>query len=259
MLGRTTIFLTVFLATAASAADQKILIPILYNSSQWVTFVSVLNQDAVRPFRSPGVQFFVSCAIPEGCQNRELAPGQIGGLYGINARGGLILLAPPELADKLVLRLSIRRAPVRTISGFTDLPVVRERDFRTSTITLLGVPLRDVFGDVPIRTRLRIYGPDGGDSSQVRVSLRNPVAPQGQPIEPRIVTLSIPPIETVGPPPPPLPAFAELDLATTFPIALQFGPSYNVDIEPVTPNLRFWAFVTVTDNATNEVTVITPQ
>jgi hypothetical protein len=73
------------------------------------------------------------------------------------------------------------------------------------------------------------------------------------------VTLSTPLVETVASPPPPLPAFAELDLAATFPAAAQAGSIFNVAIEPLTSNLRFWAFITVTDNTTNEVTAITPQ
>lgn len=32
-----------------------------------------------------------------------------------------------------------------------------------------------------------------------------------------------------------------------------------LEIEPVTPGLRYWAFVTVTNNATSHVTTITPQ
>ena len=259
MLGRTAFSLVAFLITASATADEKLLIPILYNSAQWATGVSVFNGDNTQTFRTPGVQFFISCAIPEGCNVPELGPAQIGGLYGINARGGLLLIAPSGLADKLVFRLSIRRAPIRTLSGFTDLPVIRERDFRTSIITFISVPLRDIFGDQPMRTRLRIYDPDGNAMSQVRVSLRHGGDPRGQPVESRDVTLSIPPIETVLSQPPPLPAFAELDLAATFPAAVQAGSIFNVAVEPLTSNLRLWAFITVTDNTTNEVTAITPQ
>jgi hypothetical protein len=40
-------------------------------------------------------------------------------------------------------------------------------------------------------------------------------------------------------------------------------PAYSsnivVEVEPVTPGLRFWAFVTVTDNETQHVLTITPH
>jgi hypothetical protein len=30
-------------------------------------------------------------------------------------------------------------------------------------------------------------------------------------------------------------------------------------VEPLTPGMRFWAFITITDNATQQVTVVSPQ
>jgi len=56
----------------------------------------------------------------------------------------------------------------------------------------------------------------------------------------------------------PTPAYAEFDLAQVFPAAASQAFNFNIDVEPVTPGLRLWAFWTVT-NAANDVTAIWPQ
>jgi hypothetical protein len=58
------------------------------------------------------------------------------------------------------------------------------------------------------------------------------------------------------------PAFAAIDLATAFPRYFAANPG-KIDVSVRTNDAsnvqRFWAFVTVTHNETQNVTVITPQ
>jgi hypothetical protein len=252
--------IALFLASAANAADQKILVPIYYNAPgagvTWRSALAITNKMS-QPFRSPGVMFGIMCPIPEGCQSDMVPPGEFGALAVGNAPGGLLLLAPADEADKLVLRLEVGAAPRSLIVvGGTAIPIVRERDFRTGTITLPDVATH---GDLrPLRTRLRIYDPDAHEGAQVRVSLRSWSTPTAQPVESKIITLHIAPVTGSGTPPP-TPAYAEFDVAAMFPVSTNLGFNYNIDIEPVTPGLRLWAFATITDGITNEVTAVWPQ
>ncbi|HYS52513.1 MAG TPA: hypothetical protein VER58_01960 [Thermoanaerobaculia bacterium] len=128
------ILLLLLIAASAEAADQKILIPVLYNGpgqgTRWQSGLAIINKMS-QSFRSPGVPFAILCPIPEGCFADAIPAGQFGWLALNTAPGGLLLMAPAEEADKLVLRLEIGAVPRNPINGIgTAIPIVRERDFR---------------------------------------------------------------------------------------------------------------------------------
>jgi hypothetical protein len=55
------------------------------------------------------------------------------------------------------------------------------------------------------------------------------------------------------------PAYAEIaDLVEAFPQIAAYE-RLRIRIEPLTPGMRYWAFVTITDNMTQHVTVVSPQ
>jgi hypothetical protein len=251
-----TAFLSFIFTTAAFSADQKILIPVFYNGpgagAAWRSAL-VINNKMSQPFRSPGVTFGILCPIPEGCFADAIPAGQFGALVLSSAPGGLLLMAPAEEVEKLVLRLEISAVPRSPIIlGGTAIPIVRERDFRTSTITLPFVAMGG-----GIRARVRIYDPDSSAGTQVRVSIRSWTSPTSDPLDSRVLTLQETRVAGATMPIP-TPGYAEFDVANTFPAVAPLGFNFNIDIEPVTPGLRFWAFATTT-NAANEVTAIWPQ
>jgi hypothetical protein len=172
-------------------------------------------------------------------------------LNAINTRGGILFTVPSADADQIVFRLNVSASPRNPLYEGTDLPVVRERDFRRSKITLPAVNFSP--GIRPSRARLRVYDPDAHPGATVRVTLRewNDLrqslysATQLFLLDPTDVEVApggIPPSAST-----PVPSYAEIDLQAVFPSAQGL---VNVEVEPVTPDLRFWAFVTVTDNAT---------
>ena len=255
MLGRSISLLILFLASPAAAADQKVLVPIFYNgpgaATQWRSFIVVVNKMS-RPFNPPGVGFLIFCPIPEGCISGGVPAGGSGVVQGPNAPGGFLLTVPADEADQLILRLEIAAVrPNQTAVAGTEVPVVRERNFRTSTITLPAVVTH---GD-SLRTRLRVYDPDANEIALARVSLRFWDAPTSDPVESHIVTLYPAPVAGAQP----TPAYAEFDVATAFPIATPLGFVFNIDIEPLSPAQRLWAFATITYSPNNEVTLVTPQ
>ena len=178
---------------------------------------------------------------------------------------GRILYVDRAGADQLVYlnRLyDLTRSPAYAV----DIPVVRERDLKSSRLTLANVPL-----DPRVRTRLRVYDPfqTAGGEVVVRFWAEWPVSNIGaaasfQP--PQLLgSISLKLHTTVRPPDEGdldvEPAYAELPIT---PDLLSNIPPYStahfsIDVEPVTPGLRFWAFVSVTDNESQHVLLITPH
>lgn len=151
----------------------------------------------------------------------------------------------------------------------TSIPVVREKDVFTGKLQLLDIPIDSHFRDA-----LRIYDFDsyGPDSSSVRVRIYDMcgVGPldrdcQMTPLVDTAVTLQVIHASTIPSEPaswmyPDLlaafPQLGNVPPAMYDPIAV---PRVRIDIDPITPGLRFWAFVSVTNNATQHVTVIAPN
>jgi hypothetical protein len=82
------------------------------------------------------------------------------------------------------------------------------------------------------------------------------------PMAERIVSLLPPEGRTSLPPPgdfPRWPAYAELPAISALLPALGQTARIRIEVEPLTPGLVFWTFVSVTNNSTQQVTTITPQ
>jgi hypothetical protein len=135
-----------------------------------------------------------------------------------------------------------------------QLPVVREREFTTGTVHILGIPVT-----ADNRPRLRVYGIDPALAGNVRVRIfaEDPELPQ-QLLGDRVIALTAVP-KTYGfanytfdlrPP------VAELDLAALLPGHVGM---VRLEITPVTPGLSIWGFVSLTDNLTQAITLRTPN
>jgi hypothetical protein len=144
-----------------------------------------------------------------------------------------------------------------------DLPVVRERDLRTSTLSLPDVPL-----DPRFRLLLRVYDPFQTPNAQVRVRFwsiwqatnTGVSAFTSQPpqlLGERTLTLKVRPQS--GDEASVEPGYAQLsfDRSTLSSVPASSNGAIAVDVEPLTAGLRFWAFITVTHNATQRVMTIT--
>lgn len=143
----------------------------------------------------------------------------------------------------------------------TRIPTVRERDFRRGAITIPGVPMGTVF-----RNTVRVFSPDG-ERHQFRV---------------RVLTHATLPAAAWGPYPPHEPVIAEVLATYTvsaeandpadksgFPwsvpmasIPIPYFPGntkVQVQIDVVDDErAAYWAYVSVTNNETQQVTLLTP-
>lgn len=133
------------------------------------------------------------------------------------------------------------------VDAGTEIPVVKEHDLLTATAHLLAVPLNE-----RSRLMLRIYELTQMESRfRIRLSIQHEgtAAQQLRDFELTATTNEPGPFRAQ-------PAYAGY---SAFQIP-QDGPTGLVrfEIEPLSPGVRFWAFVSVTNNETQRVTLITP-
>lgn len=211
------------------AVFQRVLLPVVFSGaggfgSRWVTEGAVVNRSNVtRTVR--GV---------------ELQPGQRVAISSLGSfPGGLILAIPRAWANALRFNTIVRDASHDEASWGTEVPVVREDDFRTS-----GIELPDVVIDPRYRTSIRLYGLDGvaetvsvfvsgnGRTAGANIDLQQGSAEQ--------------------------PAYAMVDLGAAFREPLPPG-TYTVTIGSPASFHEFWAMASITNNTTQQVTLITPR
>lgn len=154
---------------------------------------------------------------------------------------GRLFFVPAAHADDFVANLRVTDVTRQAQSHGVEVPVARLRDFTPGRIVLLGVPV-----DPRFRNTLRIYGLPGG-SQFVNVTVNGvttgvPLRSSGSLYEP---------------------SYAEF---TAFPPASQLMSPQNsvtVTIEPPVRGIvgptAVWAFVSVTNNDTQQITLVTPN
>ncbi|HVT03047.1 MAG TPA: hypothetical protein VHL58_06675, partial [Thermoanaerobaculia bacterium] len=133
-----------------------------------------------------------------------------------------------------------------------DLPIVREDQFFTKASTFLGIPV-----GATVRSALRVYDPRLQKGSTVRVDV---LAEDGRVLATRrlfpgnntIAQAQDPTFQQVAG------YDAILDLRRSFP-ELDEVARYHLRVTPETPGMEYWAFVSVTDNESQHVLLITSK
>lgn len=138
-----------------------------------------------------------------------------------------------------------------TLNGGTDLPVIREGELLTYPAQLFNVPM-----DPNFRVLLRVYDV-AQTSSSFHVSIHRQEV--GEPTLPlhsfdlRVTTPQTGPFRTEA-------AYGQFDVTSLLALDhVQWPEAVRIEIAPLTPGSRFWAFASVTNNTTNLVTLVTPQ
>ena len=208
-------------------AYRRILVPLMpaevpgINGARWKTDTTILtNGVAIEP--------------------------QLGALPG----GQFIYVAE---ADEARVQLNARVWDVarEAQTAGSEIPIVREREFTSSTIALLGIPVAPHY-----RHTLRVYDFDGRSGARVGIRIY-----AGSETTPRAsVTRTLGVVSTAKATPAQLPVhpgYLELDPGSLTPLA---GIStLRVEIEPLDEGLRLWSFVSVTNNETHHVTTFSRQ
>jgi hypothetical protein len=153
------------------------------------------------------------------------------------------LIAPRPEADDLAFSLRVRD-PSRAAEGDgTQVPVVRARDmFRGTDLTLLNIPT-----DSRYRVKIRIYAFDTG-AHDAEVTVHRQATPN------EVATRYFVPVRNAcaGYGCDAIPWYAELDLPSS-----EAGEPVNVYVTVGGESTPAWAFASITNNETQQVTIVT--
>lgn len=142
----------------------------------------------------------------------------------------------PKSAPRIEANLRVYDETRSALNFGTELPVVYDREFSTEPIKLLGVPL-----DPRFRNTLRIYA-----TAETTVTVAFDDFVQFVTLRPGVNALD--------------PAYAQLGGITgasrTVDVTIA-GP--EIQVLPIEPPVKFWAFISVTNNETQLISTITPQ
>lgn len=163
----------------------------------------------------------------------------------IGGDGGFLYI-PRPLDDAASMTLRVRDTS-RAAEGLgTEVPIVPPGDFRTR-VNLLSVPT-----DARYRATLRIYGDQLAPMpARVRLYREGESVPFSEQVVQLSGFISAAPI-----PFPPSPAYAQLDPLT--PAARAAGERLRVEVASEW-DVKLWAMLSITNNETQQVTLITPH
>jgi hypothetical protein len=248
------------------APYERVLVPILAAEgvpgaygSLWGTFLTVRNDSDfdvdVTPFPT-GI-----CVSP--CGTFDPHSTSLVGFATPNANGGQFLYVGKPRAGKVSFSLRVQDSSRQSLSWGTTIPVIREKDVSSTRLQILDVPT-----DKRFRDALRIYDFDTADESTKLVRVRIGESHS----ELATVDVVVPLISIAHNTfPPANPAFAMIgslvdtypQLSTvvdpTLPPGNSLPPRVRILLDAVSPGLRFWGFVTVTNNETQHVTALLPS
>jgi hypothetical protein len=233
-------------ATPDSAVFERVLIPVLTNGpgafgSQWVT------QATLRNLSNHSVRWFSDAARPLSCGTGEclVTPFTALNLFAFGNRPqGLVLFVPRGISNDVHYGLLVRDSSRGDTTWGSEVRVVREKDAKFGRMVLEDVTL-----DARYRATLRIYAIDGG-SSNIVISAATPDR-QGAVAQVKIEGCAAPPCNSAEP------GFASFDLAALLP-SLRGKDRVTLLIEGER-HRQYWALASITNNTTQQVTVISPQ
>jgi hypothetical protein len=276
-------FLATFYAAAGIAQPisqppyERILVPISIvepipgaYGSMWVTELKGRNNSN---------QGAVVTTVPEGlctlCPQMPAHKNFDFRQFVPNPNAGVYVYVGAPAAGKVSFSLRIQDISRQAQTWGTDIPVVREQQVYKGTLHLLDVPV-----DSRFRSALRVYDfdtPSDESLRAVRVRIYDMcgIGPidgrcSDSPLVDTVLTLTVSGAQSsaIFPDHPAAAMIGSLvdafpQLASIPPTALAGGKlrpaTARIEIDPVTPEIRFWAFVSSTNNETQHVTAITPR
>lgn len=156
-----------------------------------------------------------------------------------------------DQASNLRIHARVYDASRASETAGSELPLAREDDFAAGTLSLVGIPVAAQF-----RHTLRVYDFDGRNGSRVAIDLYG--NNETTPFFSTVAALNTPdfqiPLTTAQLPA--FPASSQLDLGSL--TDLSKYRSIRADIRPLDEGVRIWGFVSITNNETHHVTVVTP-
>src|SRR5215212_1739166 len=246
--------------TFRSDADddqEQVLLPIYIkdtvpgaNGTQWRTDFRIRNDGTATERLAPW-----DCPVNQACppvfpltfpiQPRQTLhnPVDFARTPGTNPSRLLYITAPNQVS----MNLRVADASHSTLNGGTDLPVIRPGEMLEETAQLFNVPMTDPNFRMLLRVYevayskasfiVRLYPEDTSNEAAVHTELLIATTPQTGVFRSEA-------------------AYAQLDLGDLLKLRSVWPANVRIEIEPVTPGSRYWAFVSITSNQTQLVTLV---
>lgn len=239
---------------------QRVLLPIYLesavpgsNGSVWKTQLLMRNNGSVPITLAPWQCPMGALCVPIFPLTRQLQPTET--LFNLpvipQTNLGRLLYVSRDNASDLSAGLRLFETSRSQTDAGTEIPVVREDAFLTRASHFHSVPVNGFF-----RVTVRIYEM-GVDNAQFQLSAseeREGVA-NGGPLRTEVVRAVAPENGTFRE----HPGYAESTTLTLLGFATANPVNVRIDVEPLTAGSRYWAFVAITNNDTQRVTLVTPQ
>ena len=159
------------------------------------------------------------------------------GLIDSSHATGAILAVASENAPRLQVDSRVYDVSRRTETAGSEIPIVPESRFTSARSSILAIP-----AGASYRQTLRVYELDGVAARvAIRVYADAEATPRLSLVQPLAPGLA-----------PSIPGYLQIDLGQL--LNASGIEKLRVDVEPVDPGVRLWAFVSVTNNDTHHVT-----
>lgn len=166
-------------------------------------------------------------------------------LYQAASHTGAFINVPSRMARDVIAKVRVHDTSRDASSFGVEIPVVSDLDF-AATVRLAGVPT-----DARFRSTLRVYAYDAGNFGPVTVRVRDNA--DGTLLATVPVALNAPdPTQKY------FPASTQLSLDPIID-PLRGHSRLRIDIADSDAVRPIWAFVSITNNQTQEITLVTPQ
>lgn len=173
------------------------------------------------------------------------------------AEPAILIHVASEHADEITIASRFRDVSRFTESAGTEVPVIREDRMSAAPLALLNVPV-----DPRFRSMLRLYALPDGSEYELEVRYFRQPSTSGPNIDLDVHLLRVDRV-TLRSRESPLPwnfypAMAEIGGLEQLP---ELAPEEKIWIEvaPLSPGLRIWALLSLTNNETQQVTLISPR
>ncbi|HEX8172828.1 MAG TPA: hypothetical protein VF824_20005 [Thermoanaerobaculia bacterium] len=239
-------------AHAQTAEVTRFLVPLQPRTvtgafgSVWRTSLTVFYHGDVDTFIWPRI----SCGVITCPAGETLQRGARPRLFQQIASDavGLLLVTEKGRERDFSFEGRVRDESRASESAGTEFPIVPDEEIRAEPVRLLDVPIRADF-----RVHLRVFALPGAAPQHVLVRYHR--HDSLEPLrEERIALRQFPPNPVFDVEP----SDAEITGIEQLPEAAGASALW-IEVTPEEPELRIWAFVSVTNNTTQEVTLITPQ
>jgi len=250
LMRNTALALALLVASSAAASDlEQLLLPVgpsvvhCAYDSRYETRLLAFNLGADRAER---VCMSAECREVAPMVGQEFTGGYAGGLPA-----PLWVYLPREAARKMRLSLVVESAQQALPAErfFTEVPVVRASDFTTEKMEFIGVRV-----DPGFRQAVRIYGLTQEPAvlmmhiySQETGAKLHECLHEIVPLSSELTAEGLPLRPSYG---------MECDMSENLE---RNGQRVRVEIEPLTPGLKYWAFLSVTNNKTQHFYTVTAR